>query len=84
MGDFIEGGLTLDFLMSHIHANNPVSIEISPHLDERPRRICNLTVKYVGFEMPGEFLVGYGLDYQEKFRNLPFIGAFGEKQQRVR
>ncbi len=51
------------------------SVEVCTLLDKRARRIVDVPIKYVGFEVPDEFLVGYGLDYQEKYRNLPFIGV---------
>ena len=72
--DIVDTGMTLNFLMNHIISKEPASLEVCSLLDKRVRRLVDVKVRYIGFEAPDEFLVGYGLDYQEKYRNLPFIG----------
>ena len=67
--------MTLNFLLRHLGAKDPASVEVCALLDKRARRLVDVPVRYVGFEVPDGFLVGYGLDYMEKYRNLPFIGV---------
>ena len=73
--DIIDTGMTLNFLLRHLGAKDPASVEVCALLDKRARRLVDVPVRYVGFEVPDGFLVGYGLDYMEKYRNLPFIGV---------
>jgi len=73
--DILDSGLTLDFLMDLLKNRNPKSIAICTLLDKPSRRVANITAKYTGRQIPDEFVVGYGLDYDEKYRNLPFIGV---------
>ncbi len=73
--DIIDSGMTLNYLVGYLQAKNPASLEVCTMLDKKVRRIVDVPVKYVGFEVPDEFVVGYGLDYEEKYRNLPFIGT---------
>ena len=72
--DIIDTGMTLSYLLNHIGAKSPASVEVCTLFDRRARRIANIHLKYVGFNIPDEFLVGYGLDYREEYRNLPFVG----------
>lgn len=72
--DILDSGLTLSFLMDMLQKRHPKSMEICTLLDKPSRRACDVNAKYIGFEVPDEFVVGYGLDYDEKYRNLPFIG----------
>ena len=69
--DIVDSGMTLNYLKS----KGPATFKVCTLLDKRVRRIVDVPIKYIGFEVPDEFLVGYGLDYQEKYRNLPFIGV---------
>jgi hypoxanthine phosphoribosyltransferase len=71
--DIIDTGLTLSYLMSSLRARDPASLEICTLLDKSARRITPLAIRYRGFDCPDQFVVGYGLDYQERYRNLPFI-----------
>lgn len=71
--DIIDSGLTLDYLLKSLNARNPASIEICTLLSKSERRRIDLFVKYVGFEIPDKFVVGYGLDYKQLYRNLPFV-----------
>ena len=76
--DIIDTGLTLSYLMSALRARNPASLEVCTLLDKSARRIAPLEIRYRGFECPDQFVVGYGLDHQERYRNLPFILAMGD------
>jgi hypoxanthine phosphoribosyltransferase len=71
--DIIDTGLTLSYLMTALHARNPASLEVCTLLDKSARRITPLEIRYRGFDCPDQFVVGYGLDHQERYRNLPFI-----------
>ncbi len=73
--DILDTGFTLDFLFNLLKKRNPASIEICTLLDKPERRKIEIDAKYVGRRIPDEFVVGYGLDYDEKYRNLPFIGV---------
>ena len=72
--DILDTGRTLTFLKEYLQARNPVSIETVVLLDKPARRQCPIYAEYVGFEIDNEFVVGYGLDYAELYRNLPYIG----------
>src|SRR5215213_8450886 len=71
--DIIDTGLTLSYLMRSLHARKPASLEICALLSKSSRRRAELDVRYLGFEVPDEFVVGYGLDYAGAYRNLPEI-----------
>ena len=73
--DIIDTGLTLNYLLDLLAARNPRSVRICTLLDKTSRRIKEVPVDYRGFEIPDEFVIGYGLDYDEKYRNMPFIGV---------
>ncbi len=77
--DIIDSGVTLDYLLKYLKARKANSIEIVTLLTKPSRRMVDLNVKYCGFEVPDEFLVGYGLDYAEKYRNLPYVGILKEE-----
>ncbi|NLP17327.1 MAG: hypoxanthine phosphoribosyltransferase [Clostridiales bacterium] len=72
--DIIDSGRTLAYLKELLGSRSPRSLNICTLLDKPERRVTDVDVKYVGFEIPDEFVVGYGLDYQQKYRNLPFVG----------
>jgi hypoxanthine phosphoribosyltransferase len=72
--DIIDSGRTLAALIEHFKELNPNSIKVCTLLDKPERRVVPIDVDYVGFEVPDEFVVGYGLDYDQKYRNLPYIG----------
>lgn len=76
--DIIDTGITLKYLMKYLSARNPSSLEIVCLLNKPERRKEQLEVKYLGFDVPDHFLVGYGLDYAETYRNLPYIGILKE------
>ena len=72
--DIIDSGLTLNYLMDHLKSRKPASIKLCTLLNKPERRKVNVHIDYNGFTVPDYFVVGYGLDYAEKYRNLPFIG----------
>lgn len=73
--DIVDTGMTLNYILHYLSGRNPASLRVCALLDKRVRRLVNLSLDYVGFEVPDEFVVGYGLDYQGEYRNLPFIGV---------
>ena len=73
--DIVDTGVTLAYLLKYLKARKANSIEIVALLNKQARRKSDLEVKYIGFEVPDAFIVGYGIDYAEKYRNLPFIGT---------
>jgi hypoxanthine phosphoribosyltransferase len=75
--DIIDTGLTMGYLVKNLRAREPSSLEVCTLLDRRVRRLVQLPIKYVGFEIPDQFLIGYGLDYQQRYRNLPFLARLG-------
>lgn len=77
--DIIDSGLTLSYLAENLKARGPESVEICTILDKPDRRTTSLNIKYTGFQVPDEFVVGYGLDYAEKYRNLPYIAVLKEE-----
>jgi len=72
--DVIDTGLTLNYLLRNLQARQPASLEVCVLFNKPERRLINIPVKYKGFDLPDRFVVGYGLDYREKYRNLPFVG----------
>jgi len=77
--DIIDSGTTLSYLLDYLKGRKPASINIACLLNKPSRRKVDIAVKYVGYEVPDFFLVGYGLDYAEKYRNLPYIGILKEE-----
>ena len=77
--DIIDSGVTLRYLVEYLNGRKPASIEIVCLLNKEERRQSNIDVKYIGFDVPDYFLVGYGLDYAEKYRNLPYIAILKEE-----
>jgi hypoxanthine phosphoribosyltransferase len=73
--DIIDSGLTLAYLRSSLLRRNPASLRICTLLNKPERRTADVPVDYLGFDIPNEFVVGYGLDYAERYRNLPYIGV---------
>ena len=73
--DIIDTGLTLNYLVRYLRGKNPATLRICTLLDKPARRLVDLPVDYVGFEIPDQFVVGYGLDYGERYRNLRFVGV---------
>jgi hypoxanthine phosphoribosyltransferase len=73
--DIVDTGMTLQHLMKLLEDRDPVSLRVCALLDKRARRLVETPLAYVGFELPDEYVVGYGLDYRQRFRNLPFIAT---------
>ncbi len=73
--DIIDSGLTLSYLIRNLEARQPASLEICALLTKPSRREIDVPVRYVGFEIPNRFVVGYGLDFAERYRNLPYVGV---------
>ncbi len=73
--DIIDSGNTLSFITKYFQAKNAASVKICTMLSKPSRRVVEIPVDYVGQEVPDEFVIGYGLDYAEKYRNLPYIGV---------
>ena len=71
--DIIDSGRTLKYLKEYLGIKRPNSIKICTLLDKKERRVCDVEVDYVGFDIPDEFVVGYGLDANEQYRNLPYV-----------
>ena len=77
--DIIDSGVTLKYLMKYLSGRKPNSLEIVCLLNKPDRRKVDIDVKYLGYDVPDHFLVGYGLDYAEKYRNLPYVGILKEE-----
>jgi hypoxanthine phosphoribosyltransferase len=77
--DIVDTGMTLNYVLNHLASHNPASLRVCTLLDKRVRRLIDVPLDYIGFEIPDEFLVGYGLDYHGEYRNLPFIGVLKPK-----
>lgn len=73
--DIVDTGLTLSYLIENLSARKPASIRICALLDKAERRVADVPLDYAGFRIPDEFVVGYGLDYNDLYRNLPYIGV---------
>ena len=74
--DIIDTGRTLTFTIEHLKLKKPNSLKVCTLLDKKERRVCEMEADYVGFAIPDKFVIGYGMDYDEKYRNLPYIGYF--------
>ena len=75
--DIVDSGLTLQYLLRNLGSRNPNSLEVCALLTKPDRRKVDLPTRYVGFEIPNKFAIGYGLDHAERYRNLPFVAALG-------
>ena len=73
--DIVDSGRTLSYLMEMLKDRGPASLRLCTLLDKPDRRVIDVNVDYTGFEIPDEFVVGYGLDYDQRYRNLPYIGV---------
>ncbi len=73
--DIVDTGLTLDYLLRIIRARKPASVKVCALLDKPTRRQVEVDIHYKGFEIPDKFVVGYGLDFNQRYRNLPFVGV---------
>ncbi len=73
--DIIDSGLTLSYLLRNLESREPASLEICALLTKPDRREVDVPVRYIGFEIPNRFVIGYGLDFAERYRNLPYVGV---------
>ena len=73
--DIIDSGLTLSYLMRNLESREPASLEVCALMTKPERREIEVDVRYVGFEIPNRFVIGYGLDFAERYRNLPYVGV---------
>ena len=76
--DIVDSGLTLSYLLRTLRARDPASLEVCALLTKPERRKVELPIRYVGFEIPNRFVIGYGLDHAERFRNLPYVAVLSE------
>jgi hypoxanthine phosphoribosyltransferase len=76
--DIIDSGLTLHYLLKNLRARNPASLEVCALLTKPERRRVDLPIRYVGFEIPNRFAIGYGLDHAQRYRNLPYVAVLNE------
>ena len=74
MEDVIDTGMTLNYLLNQLRVRRPASLAVCTCFDKATHRLADIRIRYKGFDLPDMFVVGYGLDYREKYRNLPFIG----------
>ncbi len=77
--DIIDSGLTLSYLMRNLESREPASLEVCALMTKPARREIDVPVRYIGFEIPNRFVVGYGLDFGERYRNLPYVGVLNEE-----
>jgi len=77
--DIIDSGLTLSYLLRNLEAREPASLEVCALLTKPERRENDVACRYVGFEIPNRFVIGYGLDFAERYRNLPFVGVLRDE-----
>jgi hypoxanthine phosphoribosyltransferase len=73
--DIVDSGRTMDYLLRLLRAREPASLRVCTLLNKPGRRVVGVTLDYVGFDIPDEFVLGYGLDFDEKYRNLPYVGV---------
>ena len=79
--DIIDSGLTLHYLIKNLRARNPASLEVCALLTKPERRRVEMPIRYVGFEIPNRYVVGYGLDYAQRYRNLSYVAVLNEQHQ---
>jgi len=82
--DIVDTGMTLNYILHHLKAKGPSSLVVCTLLDKPVRRLADIHLDYVGFEVPDKFVVGYGLDYGEEYRNLPFIGVLEPEETKIK
>ena len=73
--DVIDTGLTLNYILQNLRSRQPASLEVCALFNKPEHRLIDIPIRYKGFDLPDEFVVGYGLDFKEKYRNLPFVGS---------
>jgi hypoxanthine phosphoribosyltransferase len=78
--DIVDSGLTLQYLLRNLGARNPATLDVCALLTKPERRKVELPIRFVGFEIPDRFAIGYGLDYAERYRNLPYVAALAMEE----
>jgi hypoxanthine phosphoribosyltransferase len=73
--DIVDSGLTLRYLLGNLQGRHPASLEVCALLSKREARVVDVPVRYVGFEIPNEYVIGYGLDHRERYRSLPYVAT---------
>jgi hypoxanthine phosphoribosyltransferase len=76
--DIIDSGLTLSYLMRNLESREPATLEVCALMTKPERREIEVPVRYVGFEIPNRFVIGYGLDFGERYRNLPYVAVLSD------
>jgi hypoxanthine phosphoribosyltransferase len=79
--DIVDSGLTLQYLLRTLRARDPASLEVCALLTKPARRKADVDIRYQGFEIPNEFVIGYGLDHGERYRNLPYVAVLSDGEQ---
>jgi hypoxanthine phosphoribosyltransferase len=79
--DIVDSGLTLSYLLRTLNARDPASLEVCALLTKPERREVDLPIRYVGFEIPNRFVIGYGLDHAERYRNLPYVAVLNQEDE---
>ena len=79
--DIVDSGLTVQYLTKVLAKQKPSSIKVCTLLSKPDRRVVNVPVQYIGFRIPNQYVVGYGLDYQQKYRNLPYLAVLDQRSQ---
>jgi hypoxanthine phosphoribosyltransferase len=79
--DIVDSGLTLQYLLRTLKARDPASLEVCALLTKPARRKADVEIRYQGFEIPNEFVIGYGLDHAERYRNLPYVAVLSDGEQ---
>jgi hypoxanthine phosphoribosyltransferase len=82
--DIVDSGLTLQYLMRTLKARDPASLEVCALLTKPARRKADVEIRYQGFEIPNQFVIGYGLDHNERYRNLPYVAVLSDGEQTPR
>ena len=77
--DIVDSGLTLSYLLRNLEAREPASLEVCALLTKPERRENDVECRYIGFEIPNRFVIGYGLDFAERYRNLPYVGVIRDE-----
>jgi hypoxanthine phosphoribosyltransferase len=82
--DIVDSGLTLQYLLRTLRARDPASLEVCALLTKPARRKADVEIRYQGFQIPNEFVIGYGLDHGERYRNLPYVAVLSDGESPVR
>ncbi|MCX8069812.1 MAG: hypoxanthine phosphoribosyltransferase [Thermodesulfovibrionales bacterium] len=80
--DIIDSGITLNFIRERLLMRNPASLKVCVLLDKEDRRVVDVPVDYLGYKIPNEFVIGYGLDYENNYRNLPYVAIFKKSHKK--